>query len=57
VHDRLYAIELVKDLLGLVEGFTCTVEILRFETELDAGDFDGGIDIGILRIGLVDPLR
>jgi len=48
-------IKAVQDLLGLVEILSRTLQILQLQ--LDISNRNGCVDIGVLRIGVVDFLR
>lgn len=56
VNDGFDRVEAVEDSLGFVKSCPRAVEVLRSEAELDTGNFDGGVDVGILALGVVDLL-
>lgn len=54
VHNGFNGIESVKDLLRFVECCAGTVEICGFDAEFNPRYFDKGVDVCILRFGLID---
>jgi len=51
VHYRLDTVELIQNLLGLVQSNASAFQIL--ETQLDPGNFDDSVNVGVLRVDVV----
>jgi len=51
VHYRLDTVELIQNLLGLVQSNAGAFQIL--ETQLDPGNFDDSVNVGVLRVDVV----
>lgn len=54
VDDGLDRVELLEDLFCFVKGGARAFEVLRDEAKLDAGYFNGGVDVGVLAVFGVD---
>lgn len=54
MDDGLYRVKLLEDLFSFVEGGARAFEVLRGEAKLDAGNFNGGVDVGVLAVFGVD---